>query len=154
MLQSLETKQCMFHTVAISRELEKKQIWLSGAVLGFHALTGCDFNSAFYRKGKCTPFSYLEKDSNHVAALRSLSSDVPDKPAITAYVCRLYGYKALHNINAARYQSYTKTTNGKHDNVQVKKINCSSKLPTCEEVLAQHTALAHTLLSLQRMHTR
>ena len=132
----------LINVTDISRELEKKQTGLSEALIGFHALTGCDFNSAFYRKGKSIPFSYLEKDQNHVVALRSLCSDVIDRPAITAYVCRMYGFKPLSNINEARYQSFIKMTRGKKKGVQVKKLNCSS-LPPCEKALAQHLSRAN-----------
>jgi hypothetical protein len=68
----------LINVTDISRELEKKQTGLSEALISFHGLTRCDFNSAFYRKGKSTPFSYLEKDKNHIVALRSLCSDVID----------------------------------------------------------------------------
>ena len=143
----------LINVTDISRELEKKQIGLNEALIGFHALTGCDFNSAFYRKGKSTPFSYLEKDEDHVSALRSLCSDVIDTPAITAYVCRVYGFKALSNINVARYQSFIKMTHGKHKDVKVKKINCSS-LPPCEKTLAQHLSRANYIAIVWRLaHT-
>ena len=56
----------------ISQRLEETQAGLSEALIAFHALTGCDFNSAFYGKGKAMPFSHLEKDKIHVVALRSL----------------------------------------------------------------------------------
>jgi hypothetical protein len=42
----------LINVTDIARELEKKQTGLSEAFIGFHALTGCDFNSAFYLFGK------------------------------------------------------------------------------------------------------
>ena len=147
-------KRRFINVTNISNELERQQVGLSEALIGFHALTGCDFNSAFYRKGKSVPFSYLEKDSNYVEALRTLGTDVIDKPAVTAYVCRLYGFRTLNNINEARYQSFTKMTKGKRQEVQVKKINCSS-LPPCEKVLDLHLLRANYIAMMwRRAHTQ
>ncbi len=83
----------------ISKQLEHLQPGLCEALIGFHALTGCDFNSAFYRKGKAIPFGHLEKEVSYVSALRSLCSDVIDTPAITAYA----GYMVTrHSITSMK----------------------------------------------------
>ena len=37
-----------------------------------------------------------------------------DKQAITAYICRLYGFKQQMNINEARYQMFLKMSGMKH----------------------------------------
>ena len=79
--------------VMVLPESLRKKIGLSEALIGFHALTCCDFNSELYRKDKSTPFGYLEKDKNHVDALRSLCSDGIDKAAVTTYAWRVYGFK-------------------------------------------------------------
>ena len=44
---------------SIATELEAKQPGLAAAQPGLHAFTGCDFTSAFYRKGKVKPFEIL-----------------------------------------------------------------------------------------------
>ena len=137
----------------ISRQLEEKQTGLSEALIAFHALSGCDFNSAFYGKGKATPFSRLEKDGNHVSALRSLCGDMVDKKAVTAFLCSMYGFKGLSDINEARYQSFIKMTQGKGKAVQAKKINCAS-LPPSEKCLAQHVSRANYIAIMWRLsHT-
>ena len=47
---------------SIATELEAKQPGFAAAQPGLHAFTGCDFTSAFYRKGKVKPFEILAED--------------------------------------------------------------------------------------------
>ena len=42
--------------------LNEKQAGMREALLGMHALTGCDFTSCFFRKGKLKPFPRLVAD--------------------------------------------------------------------------------------------
>ena len=140
----------LINVTDISRELENKQNGLSEALIGFHAVTGCDFTSALCEKGKSTPFSYLEKDRKHVVALRSLCCNVIDKPAVTTYICRIHGFNTLSNINEARYQSFIKMTGGKKIGDRVKKMSCSS-LPPCEKSLLQHLLRANYVSMVCRL---
>ena len=126
---------------SIARALESKHPGLCDALVPFHALTGCDFTSAIYRKGKSLPFSKLEKDPEAIDALRTLCTKNVNKTAITEYICRIYGYKHLDNIDEARYQSFIKMTTGKITE-KVKKINCAS-LPPCQKTLEQHILRAN-----------
>ena len=66
----------------IAKILESNHPGLCEALIRFHALTGCDFTSAFYRKGKALPFSKLKKDPGAIAALRSLCTDNVNKTAV------------------------------------------------------------------------
>ena len=81
----------------IATKLEEIHSGLTTALIGYHALTGSDFTSAFNRKGKTKPFEKLEaKDATlHVKAMQSLTSNV-DVTAVTSYVCALYGCKATN----------------------------------------------------------
>ena len=54
----------------IAAILNEKQPGPTEALLGMHALTGCDFTSCFFRKGKLKPFV---TDVSYVMALRSLT---------------------------------------------------------------------------------
>ena len=83
--------------------LNKKKLGFTDALIGLHALTGCDFTSCFFRRGKMKPFALLEMqiDAGHLNALGSLTSDEVDAPAVTSCVCSLYGYSTL-DINEAR----------------------------------------------------
>ena len=47
----------------IVNALESKQAGLAAALPAMHALTGCDYTSAFYRKGKVKPLRILENDT-------------------------------------------------------------------------------------------
>ncbi|PIK60587.1 hypothetical protein BSL78_02523 [Apostichopus japonicus] len=146
-------KRRFINVTNISRELERKQTGLSEALISFHALTGCDYNSAFYRKGKSVPFSYLEKDPDYVEALKSLCTNAVDKPAVTAFVCRIYGFKALDDINEARHQSFTRMTKRKQQAVHVKKINCSS-LPPCEKYVSTRITGKLRCYDVSHAHTK
>jgi hypothetical protein len=121
----------------VSRELDKIQPGLSEAIISFHALTGSDFTSAFYRKGKSGLLAKLEKSGDDVKALQSLCTDRPDTEAVTKFVCKMYGCKNYTKINEVRHSSFLKMTGGKKLSDQVKKINCAS-LPPCEKSLKQH----------------
>ena len=85
--------------------LGEKQRGITEALMGFHALTGCDFTSCFFRKGKVRPFQWLEADANHVTALQSLTAEEVDIPGVTSFVCSLYGFKTP-NITEARYKAF------------------------------------------------
>ena len=67
--------------------LEKKQPGITEAIIALHALTGCDFTSCFFRKGKVKYLQWLESDAAHVMALRSLTSEEVDISAVTSFFC-------------------------------------------------------------------
>lgn len=128
----------------IAGRLEEKRCGMSEALIGFHALTGCDFTSAFNRLGKVKPFKRLEAITAelHVKAMRSLTSEV-DMIAVTCYVCALYGFNTS-DINEARYKAFMHMCGGKEANplARMKKINCAS-LPPCYETLSHHIKRAN-----------
>ena len=140
----------LINVTDISEQLEKTRAGLSEALLGFHALTGCDFTSSFYRKGKNIPFTYLEKNPKHILSLRSLCSQSVDQTGVTEYVCQLYGFKALSSINEARYQCFLKMTGGKRMDKGVRKINCAS-LPPCKRALEKHILRANLVSIIWRL---
>lgn len=119
----------------IGNALELRQPGLTKALLGLHSLTGCDFTSCFYRKGKAKPLEILEKSKDHVSALRTLITD-PNIAEITKFVCQMYGFKNEEKTNKVRFEAFKKMTAG-HLSKGMKRINCAS-LPPCEKVLVQH----------------
>lgn len=126
------------HVSDIAKNLEASKPGLTEAIVAFHAITGCDFTSCFYRKGKAKPFEYLESSDDFVQALRSMNSlSEVDVQSVTEYVCRLYGFKGISDINKARYQAFLKMTGGEKKTQKVKKINCAT-LPPCAKVLSKH----------------
>lgn len=124
---------------SIAKRLETIRCGLSEAVINFHALTGSDFTSAIYRIGKVRPLRQLltEASESDISDLRSLTSTM-DAPAITSFVCRLYGLRTS-DINEARYKIFLRICGGKKANPlsKLKKLNCAS-LPPCEKVLTNH----------------
>ena len=115
---------------------------MSEALLAFHALTGCDFTSAFYRRGKAATLSKFEKDTNAVQALKSMLDEDIGVKSVIRYVCGIYGSKK-ENVNDVRYDCFIRMAGG-HKTLasQVKKINCAS-LPPCDKVLKLHIKHAH-----------
>ena len=122
------------------------------ALFGTHALTGCDFTSCFFRKGKLKPFQRLVADISdwHVTALRSLTSIEVDMPGVTSFVCSMYGF-TTSDINEARYKAFIRMSGGdeKYPLATIKKSNCAS-LPPCNKTLGnQACAQMHLHLQMQ-----
>ena len=79
----------------IAAILNEKQAGMTEACMGcMTVLTGCDFTSCFFRKGKLKPFQRLMADisDRHVTALRSFTSVEVDMPGVTSCVCSMYGF--------------------------------------------------------------
>ena len=54
------------------------------------ALTGCDFTSCFFGKGKVKHFKKMESDISHVLAMRTLSSEQIDIPSVTTILNEIF----------------------------------------------------------------
>ena len=80
----------LIRVIDLATQTEEQQNGLSEALIGFHAITGCDSNSAFDGKGKLLPFGDLENCDTHVKALRSLSMANIEYAPISAFVCCLW----------------------------------------------------------------
>ena len=79
------------------------------ALIGIHALTGCDTVSAFSGKGKWKSVQLLPKNESYVTAMAQRGktwtlSDVTFN-TIEALVCHLYGKKS-QNVDLLRYELY------------------------------------------------
>lgn len=83
---------------------------LCSALPAFHALTGCDFNPSFFKKGKLKPFSILKNSKKYTKAFSDLGESNCNTnelfEIIEEYVCRLYGYKTLNNVNVTRVATF------------------------------------------------
>lgn len=84
---------------------------------GFHAFTGCDYNPAFFRKGKKQPFLLLEKSEKFRSAFamlgdaevsQSLVSLFELFPVIEEFVCRMFKEKAISSVNETRMVMFNK----------------------------------------------
>ena len=85
----------------LAASLNNRQPGITEAIIGLHALTGCDFTSCFFKKGKVKPFQRMETDVSHVMALQSLTPEEVDIEAVTSFLCSLYGF-TTSDIDEAR----------------------------------------------------
>lgn len=88
---------------------------LSRSLPAFHALTGCNFNPALYKRGKKRPFDILKKSEIFQKALADVGSD-SDRcdiqtifPTLQSFICHMYGLKKLADVNEARFDIFNKT---------------------------------------------
>ena len=74
----------------------------------------------------------------YVMALRSLTSEEVDIPAVTSFVCSLFGFKTF-DINEARYKAFMCMSGGteKEPLTRIKMTNCAP-LPPCTKALGNH----------------
>ena len=82
-------------------------------LLGFHSLTGCDSNSAFYGVGKKRAWSAWKDFPELTAALVHISSTSADVPAnimclLEEFVVRMYSSSltGVSSVNQARYELF------------------------------------------------
>lgn len=117
---------------------------MCAALPGLHALTGCDYTSAFSRKGKNRPFTVISESDRFQGALASLSHTVPTEEVIGTlrdFVCVLYGARKLVPLNKHRFNVVEKTYKGKANAKKpfekLKNI-AGSSIPPCESELDPH----------------
>ena len=77
------------------------------AIIGFHAFTGFDTVSAFWRKGKRRPWSLVMKETSFTKLFEKLRTDweVEDDSIITdfeSFVCSMYGSRTCQSVNSMR----------------------------------------------------
>ena len=113
---------------------------LTEALLGYHAITGRDYVSCLFMKGKTTPFERLIESTKHIQEMRTLTSNEVDVKGVTSFICSLYGHNTSH-INDARYMYnvFIKLTRGgiQAHTRNMKKSNCAS-LPPCQKSVEKH----------------
>lgn len=107
---------------------------LRQALIGFHALTGNDYVSSFFRKGKETCWEVMKDDNLAVEAFTQLGQnwDLTDdvKKVLERFVCKLYGSKKSF-VNDARFQLFERK--------QKKGVIVDlSLLPPCQSALELH----------------
>ena len=115
------------------------------ALIGFHAYTGNDYVSSFFRKGKDTCFKVLEKSSKFQRAFSRLGEDwqLSDElfSKVEEFVCYLYGSR-LKDINLLRFNMYTKKY------IKENKIIDMCSLPPCRSVLKLHSMRANFVAAI------
>lgn len=123
---------------------------LCSSLAAFHAFTGCDFNPAFYRKGKNRPFKVLEKSGKFQDAFIKMGHNmfVGDPllmeqtfNVLQEYVCVLYNVKARKTVNEARCIIFERIFTPKSSNEAFKKTAMkleATSFPPCFRELEQH----------------
>ena len=134
--------------VNVTKMYKKLGDELSKSIPAFHALTGCDFNPAFSRRGKKGPFSVLQKKPEYQRALSTLGSSetISDETfaSIEKFTCDIYPKNKSTSINEARRiifeRAYKPTKNKPFGGL--KGID-GSNLPPCQSVLLQQIRRAN-----------
>lgn len=119
---------------------------LSKALPCFHALTGCDYTPAFFRKGKLRPFKLLEQSKQYQLACENITTDDEDLMEETfsileKFICHIYGVRDSWNVNEVRFHLFSSTYQSKKsdDNFEKKFRNFDpSSLPPSKTELHQH----------------
>ena len=112
------------------------------ALPGYHALTGCDYTSSFFGKGKVNPLKKAEKNPLYLEGLGRLGENtnfVDDDNLIENYVCSLYGEGKLSFVNEARYKIFMQKYKPNDKEFPLEKIKGmdAGMLPPCKDVLLQ-----------------
>ena len=113
------------------------------ALPGYHALTGCDYTSPFFRKGKVNPLKKAEKCALHLEGLGRIGENptfVDGDSLVEKYVCSLYGQGTLSSVNDARLKIFLqkyKPTQPDCPLEKIKGIN-AGMLPPCNDVLTRN----------------
>ena len=110
------------------------------SLIGFHAFTGNDYNSAFFRKAKPTCWKLMEKKQKFVDTFCNLGvADYPSQRVLDEleeYTSLLYGVKCKE-VNEARYTIFERKLS------KDKKITDMSVLPPCHQTLDLHIRRAN-----------
>ena len=112
------------------------------ALIGFHAFTGCDYNSSFSRKGKEKCWKLMLKFTRVQEVFSMLGSPIllsqEHIDTLEEFVCYLYSYKSK-NIDNARFQIFNKKY------IRHNKVIDLSSLPPCKRVLFSHSSRANSI---------
>lgn len=112
------------------------------ALIGFHAFSGNDYVSTFFRKGKVLCWRLMIKDGKFLELFQNLGDELDvDRNLVTSiehYVCQLYGcVKSVTSVNEARVDLFRK----KH--LKDNKVIDLSMLPPCLPSLEIHIKRAN-----------
>lgn len=134
---------------------------VSRSLIGFHAMTGCDYNPAFFKKGKLKPFKILKKSPEYIEAFLKfgeveLSTDKEKEQSIfdviQKFICELYNVSGLIDVDAARLQLFINTYTVDNVNEEFQRQNVrnfdASNLPPCKSELLQQLRRANYIASI------
>ncbi|KAG1676316.1 hypothetical protein GQR58_014353 [Nymphon striatum] len=134
--------------------LEDCKPGLPRALPGYHAFTGCDFTSAFYRKGKVKALGIVQKDKtgrfvNLFISMGDVHGSV-DFDVASDLVCHMYAQSKTKDVDEARYNRLMQVSR-KVDKVNplanVKRVDCAL-LPPSRRTLQMKVLRAHTAVEV------
>ncbi|XP_054737911.1 uncharacterized protein LOC129244318 [Anastrepha obliqua] len=128
---------------------------------GFHAITGCDYNPALFRKGKLRPYKLLKKNDEFQKAFikfgeNKLIEDSSEQKnifnSIQKYICSVYNVRNAIDVNSARVQMFIDSykvsdINEAFNRKKLRNFDASS-LPPCENELLQHFLRANYICTI------
>ena len=121
------------------------------ALIGFHAYTGNDYVSSFFRKGKGTCFQVLDRSNKFKRSFAKLGDDwqLSDQlfTELEEFTCYLYGARSK-DINKLRYKIFDKKYTKEN------KIIDMCTLPPCRSVLKLHAERANFVAALWKRSTQ
>lgn len=128
---------------------------------GLHAITGCDYNPALFRKAKLKPFKLLKQYAEFQQAFLNFghSEIIEDNQkqqeffdVIQNFICYLYNVGDLNDVDAARLQifidSYTVSDVNEAFNKKKLRNFDASCLPPCKSELLQQFLRANYICSI------
>ncbi|CAH0563075.1 unnamed protein product [Brassicogethes aeneus] len=113
------------------------------ALPGLHAFTGCDYNPAFYGKGKIKPWKILKKSPKVQKAFEDLGENDIDPASyevIEEFVCNIYNIKGIQKVNEARlamFETIYKQDEAKLFKRKIRNTDASN-FPLSADELHQH----------------
>lgn len=155
MLNGTGNKERYIDVTKIFKELGEL---LANSLIGFHAFTGCDFNPAFFNKGKKRPFTLLKKNIEFQRAFATLGQDNLTEDqlqqvfnCIQKFICQLYNAKKSIDVDDARYQLFVNNykPSDVNENFNKKLLNFdASSIPPCKSELYQQLLRAHYISTI------
>ncbi|GFS21420.1 DNA damage-inducible protein DIN7 [Elysia marginata] len=138
-------KRKMIHIQTLCQKIEQDVL---DSILGLHAFTGCDENSAFVQKGKSKPLNILKKNPEFAPVFKELGSSVtvPDEllRKLEKFVCQRYVKPSYSSTNKLRHDLERQKYIVKGQNVLSSILGFDiSLLPPCRAALKFHCLRAN-----------
>ena len=131
-------KRRLLNVTQHAKELGQKHC---SALLGLHAMTGCDTCSSLKGIGKKKPIKILHKYPQFEDCLSAIGEDwdIPENimTQIEEFVCCMFGNPRFKFINRLRYHLIMKKCDNEESLNPKRKIDFGS-LPPCQSSLRQH----------------
>ncbi|MES9950704.1 MAG: hypothetical protein ABW118_17235 [Candidatus Thiodiazotropha sp.] len=134
--------------INVKQIIEVKGSDLCSILPALHCFTGCDTVSSFVRRGKITPLKALQKYPDFIQVFECLGKDANSSDTLIddleRFVCRMYGKPGYSSVNKLRYDSFSKSYQGKSGQVLSAFDGIDlSLLPPCRASLEMHVQRAN-----------